>query len=81
MKESSTDAHQKRTPHVPGSFLGYSLQQTLFVSLLLQSRKESIVSLEVFEDIGVETPGEGKLAVQSKSTSNGNPVSDRSIDC
>ncbi|HBZ87066.1 MAG: hypothetical protein A2509_03625 [Candidatus Edwardsbacteria bacterium RIFOXYD12_FULL_50_11] len=60
--------------------MGYSLQQTLFVSLLLQSRKESIVSLEVFEDIGVETPGEGKLAVQSKSTSNGNPVSDRSID-
>ena len=38
------------------------------------------VSLEVFEDVGVETHEGNRIAEQDKSTREGNPVSDRAVD-
>ena len=78
--KAPTKRNVKRTSHVPGQALGYSLQGTQFVSLLLQAPKDAKVSLEVFEDIGVETAGNQRKAIQTKSTFEGNPVSDRAVD-
>ena len=69
-----------RTPHVPGQYLGYSLQTTRFLVHLLEADLGCTISLEVFEDVGVETIEGSKIAEQAKSTLKGNPVSNRSID-
>jgi hypothetical protein len=70
---------KKKTPQAAGQYLGYSLQQTLFLSLLLQSKRGYAVSLEVFEDVGVEKPSGQRLAAQAKSVIEGNPISDRAV--
>ena len=73
-------ALHKKSSHVPGQYLGYSLQATRFLIRLLQEDPDSFVSLEVFEDVGIETPQGYKIAEQDKSTNTGNPVHDRSIE-
>jgi hypothetical protein len=78
--KNRTKQSTKRSPHVPGQALGYSLQGTQFVSLLLQAPKDAKVSLEVFEDIGVETADNHRKAIQTKSTTDGNPVSNHAVD-
>ncbi len=65
---------------VPRQYLGYSLQCTRFVQLLLDARPGETVSLEVFEDVGTENAKGEKRAVQTKSVSRGNPIADRSIE-
>jgi len=70
----------RKKPHVPGQYLGYSLQATRFLAKLLESDPDSTVSLEVFEDIGVESNDGYRTAEQDKSATNGNPISDRSVD-
>src|SRR5690348_10998880 len=72
-------AKEKKSPQAPGQYLGYSLQQTLFLSLLLQAQKGDTVSLEFFEDVGVERESGERVAAQVKSALEGNPVSDRSV--
>jgi hypothetical protein len=52
---------------VPGQFLGYGLQYTRMLMLLLESPDNAVVSLEVFEDVGVQN-GKSKLASQLKSS-------------
>jgi hypothetical protein len=79
-QSAKTIKNVKRSPHVPGQALGYSLQGTQFVSLLLQAPRDAKVSLEVFDDIGVETADNKRKAIQTKSTADGNPVSDRAVD-
>lgn len=69
-----------RTSHVPGQYLGYSLQTTRFLVRLLEADSGWTVSLEVFEDVGVETIEGNKIAEQAKSTLKGNPVSNHAID-
>jgi len=69
----------KKTPHVPGQYLGYSLQTTRFLARLLEAELDWTVSLEVFEDVGVETSDGKRIAEQEKSTYDGNPVSDRAV--
>ncbi len=66
--------HQPGKTQVPGQFLGYGLQYTRMVLLLLESDASAVVSLEVFEDVGVEGKG-GTLASQTKSAITKNPVS------
>lgn len=73
-------SHRKKTPHVPGQYLGYSLQATRFLMHLLDSPHDCTVSLEVFEDVGVEADQETRIAEQDKSALEGNPVADRSVD-
>lgn len=70
----------RKSTQVPGQYGGYSLQATRFLHRLLQASSGDIISLEVFDDIGVETSDGFKTAEQSKSTRNGNPVADRAKD-
>jgi len=66
--------NQPDKTQVPGQFLGYGLQYTRFASLLLESNGDSFVSLEVFEDVGVQD-SQQTLASQTKSSLQDNPVS------
>jgi hypothetical protein len=47
---------------------------------LLEAERGWTVSLEEFEDVGVETSDGRKIAEQDKSTHGNNPVSDRAVD-
>lgn len=69
-----------RTSQAPDQYLGYSLQTTRFLMHLLDAEPDWVISLEVFEDVGVETAKGNRLAEQTKSTSGSNPVSNRAID-
>jgi hypothetical protein len=73
-------AGPKRSTHVPGQYGGYSLQATRLLAKLLEAPAGSKVSLEVFEDVGVESADGQRTAEQVKSTFDSNPVSDRSVD-
>ena len=70
-----------KSTHVPGQLLGYSIQTTRMVCLLLEHDSESTVSLEVFDDVGVEDYDGNIIAQQVKSTiSEANPIADFSRD-
>ncbi len=68
----------RRSVQVPAQFLGYSLQQTRLLQLLLDGQAGAIYSLEVFEDVGEELKNGHRLASQTKSSLTGNPISDGS---
>jgi hypothetical protein len=63
---------------VPGQFLGYGLQYSRMLFVLLEHPEDAIVSLEVFEDVGAESGGK-VLASQSKSSTTSNPISNRAV--
>lgn len=70
-----------KSPHVPGQYLGYSIQTTRMVCLLLEAPLGSSVSVEVFEDVAVTYETGEQVAQQIKSiTSSHNPVSDFSME-
>lgn len=66
--------------HVPDKLYGYGLQVRQMLYELLNCGIDSVVSVEKFDDVGVEN-GEKKIAIQTKSAlSDRNPVSDRAVD-
>ena len=66
--------------HVPDKLYGYGLQVRQMLYELLNCGINSVVSVEKFDDIGVES-GNEKTAIQTKSAlSDRNPVSDRAVD-
>jgi hypothetical protein len=71
---------RKKSPHVPNHYGGFSLQETRLTARLLEADPGSVLSLEVFEDVGVDLPDGTRIAEQSKSSLDGNPVSDRAVD-
>ncbi len=71
---------EKIGTHVPGQHLGYSLQTTRCLALLLEAAPGSSVSIEVFEDVGLEHPDGTRVAEQDKTARRGNSVTDRSPD-
>src|SRR5262245_4771653 len=71
---------RKKSPHVPNHYGGFSLQETRLTARLLEADPGSVLSLEVFEDVGVDLPDGRRIAEQSKSSLDGNPVSDRAVD-
>lgn len=71
---------QRRTSQAPGQYLGYSLQSTRFLGRLLEADRDWFVSLEVFDDVGVQTSRGHIIAEQTKSSLKGNPVYDRAVD-
>jgi hypothetical protein len=75
-----TDVSERKSSHVPGQYLGYALQPTRLLSLALDAAPGSSLSLEVFEDVGVEEGSGERLASQTKTARDSNPVSDRAID-
>jgi hypothetical protein len=79
-RESEPHQGRKVQTAAPGPYLGYSLQATRLLQLLLDAAAGTTVSLEVFEDVGEERPDKTKRAVQTKSiTGSANPVSDRAV--
>jgi hypothetical protein len=69
-----------RSSQVPDQFFGYSLQAIRFLHLLLEAQPGTLVSLEVFEDVGTLVPNGQALASQVKSGLVKNPLTDRSVD-
>jgi hypothetical protein len=70
--------YQPGKTQVPGQLLGYGLQYTRMLMLLLESDQNTVVSLEVFEDVGAQGPS-GTVASQTKSSTGGNPVSNKAV--
>lgn len=67
--------------HVPDKVYAYSLQVRHMMYELLDCKEGDCVSVEVFDDIGVEKSDGTKDAIQAKSAlSNRNPVSARATD-
>jgi hypothetical protein len=62
-----TDVSERKSSHVPGQYLGYALQPTRLLSLALDAAPGSSLSLEVFEDVGVEESSGERLASQTKT--------------
>ena len=68
----------RRSPHVPAQALGYFTQPIRLLQLLLTAPADSYVSLEVFEDVGLEVSGGNKIASQVKAADAKNPLADKS---
>lgn len=66
----------RRKTEVPGQALGYGLQYTRLVHLLLLAPEGSYCSMEYLDDVAQEDTQRVKL-VQSKSAITANPVADR----
>jgi hypothetical protein len=77
-KKSKT-AKPRRSTSVPDTYRGFSIQATRFLFYLLNSPADSIVSLEAYEDVGVETADGTITAEQAKSYRTSNPLADRSV--
>lgn len=66
--------------HVPDKLYGYGLQVRQMLYELLNCGIDSVVSIEKFDDVGVES-GDEKNAIQTKSAlSDRNPISDKAVD-
>ncbi len=70
----------RRNAQVPGQMFGYSLQAIRLLSLALDASPGTVLSLEVFEDVGTVDEAGNTLASQTKSGLETNPISDRAVD-
>lgn len=77
--KSKSKRKKRRSTSVPDTYRGFSLQATRLLFYLLDSDMDDIVSLEYFEDVGVEKKNGEKLAEQDKSYLSSNPLSDRAV--
>ena len=75
-----TDVTTRKSAQVPGQFFGYSLQSIRLLDLALDAAPGTVLSLEVFEDVGTVDVTGNVLASQTKSGLETNPVSDRAVD-
>lgn len=78
-KQKEENRKKKKSSSVPGQYLGFSLQPTRFLARLLEAEPGTVISLEVFDDIGEESRNR-VVAGQVKSVHDTNPISNRSID-
>lgn len=62
-----------------GQLLGYGLQYTRLVAMLLAAPERSVCSLEVLDDAETTNPDGTVSLVQTKSALTSNPVADRAI--
>jgi len=70
-----------KNTHVPDKMYAYLIQAHHMLYELLKCKKGDFVSVEVFEDVGVEDADGNRKAVQIKSAlSDRNPVSNKSVD-
>lgn len=82
MKKEETNAKTNiDNTHVPDKVYAFMIQAHHMLYELLNCKKGDCVSVEVFDDVGVEHEDGSKDAIQMKSAlSNRNPVSNRSVD-
>lgn len=76
--KSRSAKRSRRSTAAADTYRGFSVQATRFLYHLLNSNADDVVSLEHFEDVGVETSDGRKVAEQDKSYTSRNPLSDRS---
>jgi hypothetical protein len=69
-------ARARRKTEVPGQALGYGLQYTRLLHLLLVAPEGSFCSMEFLDDVAQED-AQGVKLIQSKSALTANPVADR----
>src|ERR1035441_10477603 len=74
------EATTRKSAQVPGQLFGYSLQAIRLLSLALDASPGTVLSLEVFEDVGTVDETGNAFASQTKSGLETNPVSDRAVD-
>lgn len=74
--KNKTGARGRRKTEVPGQALGYGLQYTRLLHLLLVAPEGSYCSMEYLDDVAQQN-SQGMTLVQSKSALTANPVSDR----
>src|ERR1035441_5547008 len=74
------DIATRKSAQVPGQLFGYSLQAIRLLSLALDATPGTVLSLEVFEDVGTVDKTGMAFASQTKSGLETNPVSDRAVD-
>jgi hypothetical protein len=70
----------KKDSHAIPAYAGFAAQPTRMALLLLEANPGSNVSLELLDDVAVETAEGTILASQMKSGTKKNPVSDRSVE-
>ena len=70
----------QKSSHVPGQFLGYSLQTTECLRQLLLALPGGSVSVEVLDDVGTVDAAGSETAIQTKSAPKSNPIADRSVE-
>ena len=70
----------RKSSHVPAQALGYLIQPIRLLQILLNAPADSWVTLEVFEDVGLETSDGHKTASQVKTGLIKNPLADRSVE-
>ena len=68
----------RKSPHVPAQALGYLVQPIRILQLLMDAPPDSIVTLEVFEDVGLESGDGNRVASQVKTGLIKNPLTDKS---
>src|ERR1022692_381385 len=68
----------RKSPHVPAQALGYLIQPIRLLQLLLDAPPDSVATLEVFEDVGLESGAGNKVASQVKTGLVKNPLTDKS---
>lgn len=67
--------------HVPDKVYAYMIQSFHMLYSLISCKSGDVVSMEVFDDVGIDRDCNEIEAIQIKSvTSNNNPVSNRSVD-
>lgn len=71
---------ERKSTEVPGQLFGYSLQETRMLFRLLSAKPGDIVSVEVFDDVGQDSAKGGRVAEQTKTALDRNPVSDNAVD-
>ena len=70
-----------KNTHVPDKVYAYMIQSFHMLYALIDCKKGDVVSMEVFDDVGISREDGTSTAIQLKSvTSNANPVSDHSTD-
>jgi hypothetical protein len=79
-KTNATGKNPRRSSNVPGQALGYSLQFTRMAAMLFEAGPGSLVSFEVFDDVGQEAGDGTQTFVQTKSAQRSNPLADRSVE-
>lgn len=63
-----------------GPHYGHMVQETLMLKYLLEANDDQLISLEYFDDVGIENSKGDRVAVQAKSGLSWNPVADSAID-
>lgn len=70
---------KRRSTDAPDAYRGFALQATRILYYLLVADMDDIVSLEYFDDVGVQKTDGSRISEQDKSYTSSNPLANRSV--